>query len=408
MLKTFLESGLAVLHSLSFCLLLAACNDSSHQTIADNAEGFPELSQLVAFSSNANSSHLACAQHYRESCLLEQFPPLGVEKNTPLMISDIEQRLFVSHPWMAESFLSVLSTLPSSLLPLFRSVSAIVIADDIRPSFYSANTATIYIDPRYLWRDEEEWLTILPKDDFRDQFQANVSFLAVRQNVDSAGIPVQWISDIFSARNTTRTIEQLQPALFRLLVHELAHANDLLPPSVLSSLSPKRTIYQNITATTPLNQSLYEQLPLQDALLFNMADVLYQGASPSDAVSELTAAQAGAHFETEGASDLYSYSNRREDLAMLFQSYMMHEHWGLQDQFLFLSQNEQMTEGCERYSVEWGQTGRMFAPLVYERMILVAEALLEIELPVRFTVVLEATPIPTGTSWCEIINSIKG
>ncbi len=408
MLKTFFESGLAVLYSLFFCLLLAACNDSSHQTIADNAEGFPELSQLVAFSSNANSSHLACAQHYRESCLLEQFPPLAVEKNTPLMISDIEQRLFVSHPWMAERFLSVLSTLPSSLLPLFRSVSAIVIADDVRPSFYSANTATIYIDPRYLWRDEEEWLTIVPKDDFRDQYQANVSFLAVRQNVDSAGIPVQWISDTFSARNTTRTIEQLQPALFRLLVHELAHANDLLPPSVLSSLSPKRTIYQNITATTPLNQSLYEQLPLQDAQLFNVADVLYQGASPSDAVSELTAAQAGAHFETEGASDLYSYSNRREDLAMLFQSYMMHEHWGLQDQFLFLSQNEQMTEGCERYSVEWGQTGRMFDPLVYERMILVAEALLEIELSVRFTVVLEATPIPSGTSWCEIINSIKG
>ncbi|WP_305462789.1 hypothetical protein [Photobacterium leiognathi] len=222
MLKTFFESGLAVLYSVSFCLLLAACNDSSHQTIADNAEGFPELSQLVAFSSNANSSHLACAQHYRESCLLEQFSPLGVEKNTPLTISDIEQRLFVSHPWMAESFLSVLSTLPSSLLPLFRSVSAIVIADDIRPSFYSANTATIYIDPRYLWRDEEEWLTIVPKDDFRDQFKANVSFLAVRQNVDSAGIPVQWISDTFSARNTTRTIEQLQPALFRLLVHELS------------------------------------------------------------------------------------------------------------------------------------------------------------------------------------------
>ncbi|WP_318512292.1 hypothetical protein [Photobacterium leiognathi] len=408
MLKTFFESGLAVLYSVSFCLLLAACNDSSHQTIADNAEGFPELSQLVAFSSNANSSHLACAQHYRESCLLEQFPPLGVEKNTPLMISDIEQRLFVSHPWMAERFLSVLSTLPSSLLPLFRSVSAIVIADDVRPSFYSANTATIYIDPRYLWRDEEEWLTIVPKDDFRDQYQANVSFLAVRQNVDSAGIPVQWISDTFSARNTIRTIEQLQPALFRLLVHELAHANDLLPPSVLSSLSPKRTIYQNITATTPLNQSLYDQLPLQDALLFNVADVLYQGASPSEVVSELTAVQAGAHFETEGASDLYSYSNRREDLAMLFQSYMMHEHWGLQDQFLFLSQNEQMTEGCERYSVEWGQTGRMFDPFVYERMILVAEALLEIELPVRFTVVLEATPIPPGTSWCEIINNIKG
>ncbi|WP_305404510.1 hypothetical protein [Photobacterium leiognathi] len=408
MLKTFFESGLAVLYSVSFCLLLAACNDSSHQTIADNAEGFPELSQLVAFSSNANSSHLACAQHYRESCLLEQFPPLGVEKNTPLTISDIEQRLFVSHPWMAESFLSVLFILPSSLLPLFRSVSAIVIADDVLPSFYSANTATIYIDPRYLWRDEEEWLTIVPKDDFRDQFKANVSFLAVRQNVDSAGIPVQWISDTFSARNSTRTIEQLQPALFRLLVHELAHANDLLPPSVLSSLSPKRTIYQNITATIPLNQSLYDQLPLQDALLFNVADVLYQGASPSDAVSELTAAQAGAHFETEGASALYSYSNRREDLAMLFQSYMMHEHWGLQDQFLFLSQNEQMTEGCERYSVEWGQTGRMFDPLVYERMILVAEALLEIELSVRFTVVLEATPIPSGTSWCEIINSIKG
>lgn len=104
MLKTFFRKWFGCALFGVFCLLLAACNDSSHQTIADNAEGFPELAQLVAFSSNANSSHLACAQHYRESCLLEQFPPLGVEKNTPLTISDIEQRLFVSHPWMAERF----------------------------------------------------------------------------------------------------------------------------------------------------------------------------------------------------------------------------------------------------------------------------------------------------------------
>ncbi|KPA53295.1 hypothetical protein VT25_08370 [Photobacterium leiognathi subsp. mandapamensis] len=405
MLKTVSDNGFTLFYSLSLCLLLTACNQDSHQSIAADAEGLPDLSAVTAYSVNANGEHLACAKNYRESCFLAQFPPLGVENTVPLTISDIESRLFVSHPWMAESFLSALSTLPSVLLPLFRSVSAIVIADDVRPSFYSANTATIYIDPRYLWRDEQEWLTIVAKDDFRDQFQANVSFLAVRQHVDSAGVPAQWSSDTFSASNSTRTIDQLRPALFRLLVHELAHANDLLPPSVLSSLSPNRTIYQNITATTPLHQTLYEQLPLQDTLLFDVADVLHQGAPPSETVHDLTALQVGAHFEAEGASDLYSYTNKKEDLAMLFQSYMMLEHWGLQDRFMLLSQNEQVLEGCERYSIAWGQTGRMFAPLVYDRMILAAEALLEIELPVRFTVVLEAMPIPSGTSWCEIINT---
>ncbi|KJF93953.1 hypothetical protein UB33_15890 [Photobacterium angustum] len=388
----------------TFSLLLTACDDDSRQEIALNAKGYPDLSRVVAYSATTPNHYLACAKNYRNSCLVSHFPPIGLTFNTAVTLTDIEQRIFVSHPWMAERFLSVLALLPSEVLSLFRSVSAIVIADDIRPSFYSANTATIYIDPRYIWRNEEEWLTIIAKQDFRDQFQANVQFLAVRQSVDSEGNYAPWVSNEYAENNTMRTTEQLLPALFRLLVHELAHAVDAIPPASLISLDPRRTIYQNISSISPLNKALYDQFPLQDDILFDAANVLYDGVTPSYEISTLTASQVGAHFEVEGASDLYGYSNRKEDMAMLFQSYMMYEHFGLQDRFLFLSQNEGIALGCNRYTVEWGQTGRMFDPLVYERMMLAAEIILQPALPARSTPERKAVPIPAGTPWCEMID----
>ncbi|PSV25143.1 hypothetical protein [Photobacterium sp. GB-56] len=393
----------SLLFIVTFSLLLTACDDN-HQEIDLNAEGYPDLSRVAVHSATIPNQYLECAKNYRNSCLVSRFPPLGAGVNISVTLDDIEQRVFVSHPWMAEQFLSALALLPSEVLPLFRSVSAIVIADDIRPSFYSANTATIYIDPRYLWRNEEEWLTIIAKPDFRDQFQANVQFLAVRQNVDSEGNYAPWVSNEYAENNTMRTTDQLLPALFRLLVHELAHAVDAIPPASLTSLDPRRTIYHNINSMIPLNQTLYDRFPLQDDLLFDAANVLYDGVTTSYEVSTLTALQVGAHFEVEGASDLYGYSNRKEDMAMLFQSYMMYEHFGLQDRFLFLSQNDGMALGCGRYTVEWGQTGRMFDPLVYERMMLAAEAILQRDLSVSSTPERKAMQIPTGTSWCEMID----
>ncbi|EAR57438.1 hypothetical protein SKA34_06760 [Photobacterium sp. SKA34] len=404
----WLSSSCRYLSSLLFIvfisLLLTACDDDSHQEIALNAEGFPDLSKVVAYSDTTPKQYLECAKNYRNSCLVSQFPPIGLTLNTAVTLADIEQRVFVSHPWMAEHFLSALALLPPEILPLFRSVGAIVIADDIRPSFYSANTATIYIDPRYLWRNEQEWLTIIAKQDFRDQFQSNVQFLPVRQSVDSDGNYATWVSNDYAENNSMRTTEQLLPALFRLLVHELTHVVDAIPPTSLTSLDPRRTIYQNISAMTPLNQTLYDRFPLQDDLLFDVAKVLYDGVTPSYEVSTLNALQVGAHFEVEGASDLYGYSNRKEDMAMLFQSYMMYEHFGLQDRFLFLSQSDGIAMGCGRYTVEWGQTGRMFYPLVYERMMLAAEVILQRDLPAISASELKSMQIPTGTSWCEIIN----
>lgn len=392
------------LFTVAFSLLLSACDYDSHQEIALNAEGYPDLSRVVAYSDTTPKQYLECAKNYRNSCLVSRFPPLGAGVNISVTLDDIEQRVFVSHPWMAEQFLSALALLPPEVLALFRSVSAIVIADDIRPSFYSANTATIYIDPRYLWRNEQEWQTIISKPDFRDQFEANVPFLAVRQTVDSEGNYASWVSNEYAENNTMRTTEQLLPALFRLLVHELAHAVDAIPPASITSLDPCRTIYQNISAMTPLNQTLYDRFPLQDEILFDAANVLYDGVTPSYEISTLTASQVGAHFEVEGASDLYGYSNRKEDIAMLFQSYMMYEHFGLQDRFLFLSQNEGIALGCNRYTVEWGQTGRMFDTLVYERMILAAGAILQRDLSVSSTPERKAMQIPTGTPWCEMID----
>ncbi len=65
----------------------------------------------------------------------------------------------------------MLDYLPSDIKKAFWSVTAIVISRDIIPSYYDSATGAIYLDPRYFWLTPSEAETIIPSNDYRDEYR---------------------------------------------------------------------------------------------------------------------------------------------------------------------------------------------------------------------------------------------
>ncbi|MCY4012719.1 MAG: hypothetical protein OXG82_08400 [Gammaproteobacteria bacterium] len=65
-------------------------------------------------------------------------------------------RVLVSHRWMGDSLQELLERLPGDVRMLARSLTAIVIASDIRPAYYWPRTGALYLDAEYFWRTPEE------------------------------------------------------------------------------------------------------------------------------------------------------------------------------------------------------------------------------------------------------------
>mgnify|MGYP003553648092 FL=1 len=80
------------------------------------------------------------------SCKLSVLPFIGQHNNLPTK-ADILAKTVVSHPWMTTRFSQVLDQMPKDIFLLFRGVTAVVIAADIRPSHYRSDTGAIYLDP---------------------------------------------------------------------------------------------------------------------------------------------------------------------------------------------------------------------------------------------------------------------
>ena len=66
--------------------------------------------------------------------------------------------------------------MPSYLLPLFRSIRAVVIANDIRPAYYSASRGAIYLDPDFVWLTPEEGAVVSDEPDYRSKFGVDLQY----------------------------------------------------------------------------------------------------------------------------------------------------------------------------------------------------------------------------------------
>ena len=336
-----------------------------------------------------------------DACSLETLPLIGQETSDP-SVDDILARAVISHPWIGTRFREVLEIMPDDIFILLKSVTAIVIANGIRPSNYSSGTGAVYIDPAYLWLDNSEKATISKDADFRSNFGDELPLISLARYVE--GDEYAW--PYLSLNGTeVRTLADIDRRFAALMFHELAHANDAFPPSEIINLD--RTMSVSAAADALKNQRvsvrLTNNLPLNSQLMIDLAKVMYIGSQPTPAQLALTADQVGLEFENDGANYDYAYTAPPEDLAMLVEEIMMRHHYGVDLQIAYTDVPANDGQFCSDYIVRWGFRNRISDPLVKSRAEFGLQLLLDTADVSAYTDFLP-TPVrmTNGLTWCDI------
>ena len=392
--------------TLSLFLLLGcgSSGDSKHGETTPSPEN-ADLSNTFAYESSSQYKSVltscASAKKESESCSLEKLPFLAQESAVPSK-EMIMKRVVVSHEWMGRRFAEMLDLLDDDIKILLGAVTAIVIDDDIIPSYYWALTGAMYLDPRYLYLTQEELATIKEKEDYRSSFSNNLKFLETRRSLINGAdaTPI----------NATRTKESIKLKLASLLYHELAHANDYYPPYLRTEVNPSNTIYENLSSISSRNVShaLYEEYPLSSDELYKMGQVMYRGKTATAEQKSTTATQMGTLFSHDNASTMYAYSSVFEDTATLFQNAMMKLHYNVEVDFAFLNRPTKTgTLDCPDYIVGWGERNTVAKEGVKRRAIFVAKKFFptKTDLEEKLNNQLgSAQLLPTQIDWCSAIN----
>jgi hypothetical protein len=384
-------------------LLLYACGGGG--TSADLGPGgtSPDLSDVSVHVSGSPYAAVLkdCALAASEAslCRMDTLPLLGHDSSTPT-VADVMDRVLVSHAWMGTRFEEVLNLLPADLLTLFKGVTAIVIDSDIRPSFYASRTAAIYLDPANLWLTNAEKATISKSADFRSDFGADLQFVSLRRYTKDN----EYAYPSFSLSGSeTRQLTDLIYPLARLLYHELAHANDFLPPDSQATLDPQLTPFAAIATLESSSAAvqLDATAPLTSLVWRDLAEVLFRGAPATSVQMAYSGSQVGDEFASDAASDTYGYASIREDVAMLFEETMMKYHFDVDRDIAFTIVPTVGSPVCDDYLVEWGVRNRLGAATVKSRAEQVAAALLPgTDLSGFFAGVPDPTPMTNNLGWC--------
>ena len=346
----------------------------------------------------------------QRSCPLSELPLLGMQTQTPGKAS-VMARVATTHPWMARRFEALLDSLPDDLLGLMRSVTAIIIGSDVRPSFYWSQTGAIYLDPAGLWLSVAEKQTIDPQPDYRSGFGSELIHRVISRYVRDN--QYAWYGYSLDD-DSERTLEDIRLPMARLLYHELAHAADFLPAQAMSGFNPNWTVLEAAQyvekQTLQVSQALEAQSPLGSQMMFDLAGVNFYGQQASAAQRALDAADVAAEFAGDGANDNYAYASGYEDVAMLFEETMMAMNFGVERDVAVAPVPAQ----GDPHVVEWGQRRRVSDPMVIERARLVAQRLLpELEVGAFLDSYGPPIALASGVTWNgnldpENPSSLKG
>ena len=292
-------------------------------------------------------------------------------------VAQVMDRVLVSHDFLGANFEQFLQTQDphGDFRRLLGGVSAIVIGSHVRPSFYTAATGAIYLDANNLWLRPEQRDVVTEVPDYRLAFAEALNYSTpgrlVRDN--------NYVRRSFPAtERITRSQDDLVFELGRLLYHELGHAGDFAPPSergFYPALSVWGNVAPRITYLNLPSDALAATYPLRSAEMKGLGQVLYLGAAASDEQKAYTAADVGGFFASDVASDDYAYtivqgSNPREDLAMLFEEFMMSYRHNVRYDLAFTNRYVSGTS-VDSLVVAWGERGRIAEPAIKPRIKLV-------------------------------------
>lgn len=384
--------------ALLLLLLITACSDNDRAP--NNAQNLDHLYTYQNQELVAPQQDPASCVNYSKYCTVEQLPFIALSY-PETQLKDIISRVVVSHNWMGKRFQELLPLLPNEIITLLGSVTAIVISDNIRPSFYWTGSGAIYLDASNLWLTNAEKQTINQSIDYRSAFGDKLSYDFFHRFIKEN----EYAYFYYPLDNTQeRHIEDLIIPMASLLFHELAHANDFMPQSLLSSLTLTNSTSYELSrlAGKRLNLELQNSYPLVQQPLFDHAAILYKGKTATLDQQSDSAAYLADLMQTEGANHLYSYSNPAEDVAMLFQATMLKKTLNVDMDSAFIIKHEGDNLSCSDYIVAWGERNRIAEPLTQPRAQFVAQRLLPNSNFQSFFDNLESTQtFPPLTNWCN-------
>ncbi|GGA79745.1 hypothetical protein GCM10011369_22130 [Neiella marina] len=408
--------------TLFFCfslILITACggggsSSPSASSGGDNDGPSTTLATIYPYRTSAYSAVLNdCVTAYQDdmSCFVDTLPPLGIGDDT-VTVDDIMDRLVVSHDWMAQRFERFLQQASPSMIAMFEPLTAVVIAFDIRPAFYHPLTGAMYIDPAFLWLTPTEYASIDDSPDYRSGFGSNLALDTGWRYVNVHGNYIT-VSN-FSDGNDSRSFADIVPGVTNLLFHELAHANDFLPPDVRSSVRlplGDDSFFDLIDDVFANNQSIQQRLiepfPLLNNTLKTLAEVLFGGNAASANLLQLSATEAGVMFELDGASDMYNYYTSAEDVAMLFEEAMMSYSMDALRDVAFL--NTDSDNYCDQ-TIGWAQRGRIGEFQVNNRAQMVVTMMLPnqaMQVNAHLANLGSAQIIQPGLPWCDSRSALS-
>jgi len=373
------------------------------RTYAYRANG-PFAAALVACTYEANLQYFGAGANL---CPLSTLPFLHQTTGGAVpTVSQIMDRVVVSHDWMGEVFEQFLTTQANDdIKRLFNGVTAIVIGAHVRPSFYYALTGAIYLDADNFWLTAEQRDVIDETPDFRSDFGALLNYSGVwRYTENNRNIFVNFPATSRIARTQSYLLAEAGWLLF----HELAHASDFLPPSERSRLNNNLNLSAwgfieplFSSARLPSNV-LSTTYPLQPPEMFGLAQVKFFGATPTDVQKAYTPLQVAGFFAPYGATDEYNYATIREDLAMLFEEFMMYRlNGGAWRRDVAFTDKITDTTTSATLIVRWGQRGRIGEAAARPRAQLVVGALAPWVSPAEVQNLPPPIQMRPGESWAS-------
>lgn len=359
-------------------LFFISCGSSSkHGETAVNNDS--DLASSYAYKKNTKYSNILkeCLEDTKSSysCSLLKLPFIGTNTNS-ITRDMIMKRVFVSHDWMGKRFSEVLDILDDDIKFLLGSVTAIIIADSIKPSFYWSKTGAIYLDPSYLWLNPLESKTIIVKDDYRSSYGDELKFENFNRFVKNNQKAYSFDS---LDSNKIRTLDDIKLRFASLMYHELTHANDYLPFYLRNSLDNNLSVNDalNNIKNKRVSIELDNSYPLQSEDLLSIGKVMYKGKEASSSQKNITAEEIGSFYENDYASSLYAYSTIYEDTATLSQMFLMKYHYDLERDVAFLDKPSGKNKyTCEDYIVKWGERNSIAKTSISQRAVLVLNKIL--------------------------------
>lgn len=319
-------------------------------------------------------------------------------------VAQIMDRVLVSHDWMGQVFEQFLTTQANDdLKRLFNGVTAIVIGAHVRPSFYYALTGAIHLDADNFWLTATQRDVIDETPDFRSEFDRLLNYSSVwRYTENNQSIFVNFSPSSRIGRDQSYLLAEAGWLLF----HELAHASDFMPPDARASLDSSRSAWENIltrfqSRSLP-SDNLAATSPLTSQPMFALAQVKFFGATPTAEQQAYTPQQVAGFFAPDRATDEYNYANTREDLAMLFEEFMMYRLSGgaWRRDVAITDKITDATTG-QTLIVRWGQRGRIGEAAIKPRAKTVVAALAPWVPLAEIDALPAPLPMRAGESWAS-------